>query len=243
MADYAHEGYWPQIKELAEVGKFQEIADMITKLTDRKERVALLRFAVRGLAFRDWDQKSLEPQILLGDLAIRTALEINEIDEANITCFNMSANLADCWNDGFTRTPIHFEKGLDYAKKAIEFRKQLKKGPGHSSMAYWAQGVHQFFLKDHKNAEESFSQSLKYAIEDAKLKGQPITVSSLTTFDVLISSGYMALARTAKAQGAGEELFDQVIKSLEEMTSISADAKADAEIGLDQLQYVFAKYL
>ncbi len=243
MADYAHETYWPEVKELAEAGKYQEIADFINKLTNMKERVALFRFAVRGLAFRDWTKKSLEPQILLGDLAIHTAIEIGEVDEANIICFNMSANLADCWNDGFTRTPKYFKKGLDYANQAIEFRKQLKKGPGPFSMAYWAQGVHQFFLKDYEKAEDSFRRSLSAAIEEAMLKNKPITISSHTTFDVLIAHGYMALAQLAMGQSAGRDLYQLVIKSLAELKDLSSDAKADAEIGLDQLQYVFAKYI
>ncbi len=241
MAEYRHESFWPKFKEFAEAGKYKEIEEEIFAREDKKEQIALLRFTVRGLMFRDWANKSLQPIIRLGDLAIETALQISETDEANIICYNMSANLAGCWNDGFQRSPEHFIKGLQYAERALEFRRQLNKGPIPFSMAYWAKGAHLFFLNDYKSAEENFNLSLKSAIEAAGTANQSTNITKEAPFYVLIAYGYLALAQIAASRPEGKKIFDQVITSLEEMKSVSEDAKADAEIGLDQLRYVHSQ--
>ena len=190
MAEYAHETYWPEIKSLAEAGQYSELQNYLTKQAkDPQELVALLRFAVRGLMFREWNNKNLEPLIQLGDLAIEKALALPDIDEANIICYNMSSNLADCWNDGFERKPEHFQKGLAYAERALTYRKELKKGPIPFSIAYWARGAHQFFLNQFSKAEESFSLSLKSAVEAAKAENKPTTISKEAPFYVLIAVG------------------------------------------------------
>lgn len=242
MPEYTHEPYWPEIKTLAEAGQFKELEDnLIQKAKDPEELIALLRFAVRGLMFREWNHKTLVPLIQLGDLAIEKALAINEIDEANIICFNMSANLANCWNDGFHRTPEHFEKGLNYADRALQYRKQLEKGPIPFAMAYWARGAHLLFLNQLAKAEESFSLSLKSAIEAAKAANQPTTISKNTPFHVLIAAGYRSLAQIAQEKAHGRIMFKEVMTAFEEMKTVSADAKEDAEIGLDQLRFVYSK--
>jgi len=226
---YNHEPLWTQIKSLAEAGRYQDLQSLIEKGTDLKERVALYRFAVRSLMFRDWSNKSLIPIIQLGDAGIETALEdfkqhpedLGLKDEANIICYNMSANLAGCWNDGFTRTPDHYHKGLNYAERALQFRHELKKGPRPFSIAYWAKGIHEFFLGDFVKAEESFSLSLKNAE---------------ASFDVLIARGYLALAQLAQKKSGAESTYNQVLQAFEEMKTLSEDAKQDAEMGIDQLR-------
>lgn len=241
MAEYQHESFWPKVKELAEAHKISEIEKLISELPDKKEQIALLRFAVRGLMFRDWKDKTLQPIIRLGDLAIEAALQIGETDEANIICYNMSANLAGCWNDGFKRSPDEFRKGLQYAERALDFRRQLKKGPLPFSLAYWAKGAHLFFLGEIAGAEENFTLSLQKAIEGATTAGQPTNIQKESPFHVLIAFGYLALAQIAASKPEGKTMFDQVILSFEEMKSLSEDLKADADVGLDQLRYVNAQ--
>lgn len=238
MAEYQHESLWPKFKELAEAKKINELEKLITALPDKEEQVTLLRFTVRGLMFRDWINKSLEPIIRLGDLAIETALQIGETDEANVICYNMSANLAGCWNDGFKRAREEFRKGLQYAERALEFRRQLKKGPLPFSLAYWAKGAHLFFLGEIAEAEENFSLSLDSAVEAASTAGQPTTIQKESPFHVLIAFGYLALVQTTAGKPEGTKMFDQVITAFEEMKSLSEDSKADAEVGLDQLRHV-----
>lgn len=238
MSNYLHEPYWPQIKSLAEAGNYNEIETLLSHVKDSTELIALYRFSIRGLMFREWNNKNLKPIIQLGDRAVSIALENDKTDEANIISYNMSANLADCWNDGFERKPEHFEKGLEYAEKALSLRQQLKKGPGLFSIAYWAKGIHLFSLGKLEEAENDFELSLKYAIEDAKSQSQPSDISKNASFSVLLGYGYLALAQIARGQKQAQKIFDQVMVSFEEMKAISEDAKADAEIGLDQLNYV-----
>jgi hypothetical protein len=241
MTTTNNEAFWPEFKALAEAGKCQDIINTVQKLPTPKEQVSLLRFTVRGLMFRDWANKSLNPIIQLGDLAIATALNCGDTEEANVVCYNMSANLADCWNDGFTRNPEHFKKGLQYADRALEFRKQLKKGPGPFALAYWARGIHQYSLGDLSFAEASFNESLKSAQENAKAENKPVSISKETPFSILIAFGYLAIAQIAQGKKAAEKMLTDVILAFEEMKGLSEDAKADAEIGLDQLRYVHSK--
>lgn len=246
---YNHESHWPHIQKLAEAGLYQDLHQWIEQVPDLKERVALYRFTVRGLMFRNWTNKDLKPIVLLGDAGIETALkdfqmhpeDLDLKDEANIICYNMSSNLAGCWNDGFNRTAEHFKKGLQYAERALVFRKELKKGPRPFSIAYWAKGIHQLFLGDALGAEQSFTTSLKYAEELANAANLPTTATKKTPFDVLLQIGYVALARLAQNNGKAEADYQNVIKAFEGMKSISEDAKADAEMGLEQLRNVHEK--
>lgn len=241
MADTNHEIYWPKIKNLAEAGSFNGIVEMVKELSDPKEQIALSRFAVRGLMFREWNSKTLVPIVQLGDLAIETAMQIGDTDQANVMCFNMSANLADCWNDGFTRQTDHLQKGLHYAEKALAFRKQLQKGPAAFALAYWALGIHQYSLGNFRAAEESFKESLTAACDQAQTENKPTTITKEAPFNVLIAYGYMALAQLAQGQKDAQKTYADVISAFEGMKTISDDAKADAEIGIDQLRNVHSR--
>lgn len=241
MSKFDHEAYWPKFKELAQSGRFDEIKTEIQKIPDPYEQIALYRFAVRSLMFREWSAKTLAPLIKLGDLGIEKALEVGETDEANMICYNMSANLADCWNDGFSRTAENFKKGLAYADRALDFRRELKKGPIPFSIAHWAKGMHLYSVQDYDGAEENFKLSLNYAIESAKSEGKTIAITANTSFFLLLSYGYLALAQLKLGKPAAEENFNEVIKSFEGMKDISTEAKEDAELGIQQLQFVRSK--
>ena len=58
---------------------------------------------------------------------------------------------------------------------------------------------------------------------------------------VLIAYGYIAIAQIAQGQKEAHKTYDAVIKAFEDMKELSEDAKADAEIGLVQLQFVHSK--
>lgn len=243
---YNHEVQWPRVKELAENSGSTEqitadIAAFVRSLPDTREQIALFRFAIRSLMFQEWKNKTLEPLIQLADLTIETALKIGETDQANITCFNMSANLAGCWDDGFQRDAGNFRKGLQYAERALEFRRQLKKGPGPFALAFWARGIHQFFLKDFVSAEESFRQSLKSAVEAAQAAGVPTTMTTEAPFAVLVAKGYIALAELAQGRKAALATYNAVIDTFEKMRALSEEAKEDADIGLKQLRTCYSQ--
>jgi hypothetical protein len=236
MADHPHESLWPEIKTWAEAGHIEKIQDLITSRPNLKEQIVLGRFTVRGLKFRDWAGKNLKTLILLADQTIATALLAGEVEEANITCFNMSSNLAGCWQDGFVRTVEDYKKGQAYAERALEFRRQLKKGPASFALAYWGRGIHEYFLGDFAAAEESFRLSEVSAIEAAVAEGKPTGLSKDSTFHELIATGYRALAQTAQGQTEAAQIYEKVLVAFEDMKSISDDARQDAEIALSQLR-------
>lgn len=238
MANFNHESYWPQVKELAEAQNYSGIEALAAKFSDTKEQIAFLRFIVRSLMFRDWQGKSLMPLVKISDNAIAKALAIGEIDEANVICYNMSANLADCWNDGFARNRETSLRGLDYAERALEYRRQLKKGPASFSLAYWAKGIHLFFLGEYSAAEENFKFSLDSAVAAAVAANQTAAIQAEAPFAVLIAHGYLALAQIASGNTEGRQMLEEVLSAFEKMKTISDDSKADAEVGLDQLNYV-----
>ena len=70
-----YESYWPQFKALAEAGQYQEIAKITQSIQNPKEQVSLLRFAVRGLMFREWSNKTLVPIVQIGRLGNRNGPE------------------------------------------------------------------------------------------------------------------------------------------------------------------------
>ncbi|MES2856322.1 MAG: hypothetical protein V4692_10690 [Bdellovibrionota bacterium] len=238
MASSPFETHWPKIKALAEAGKPEEIREFIAGFSEPKDRIGLFRFAARSLMFRDWENKDLGAIILLGDAGIKAALESGETDEANIICFNMSSNLADIWNDGFKRTREHFELGLQYAERAIDFRKRLMKGPGPFFMAYWAKGIHQYSLGHLPEARETFQQSLHCANEVAKASDRPDKIDPNAPYEVLLANGYIALVDIALGRPQGQVTFDQVMSACEGMKKISEDSKIEADICIEQLQYV-----
>jgi len=112
-----------------------------------KDRNQALRIAVRTIAFGKWPQSSFDDMLVLGEAAVREALETGELDDANIMCFNMATNMADCWGDAYMREKRHFELGLVYASKALQLREQLAKPADKQGMAHWARGKHLLSLE------------------------------------------------------------------------------------------------
>jgi hypothetical protein len=87
-------------------------------------------------------------------------------DMANILSYNLSADLADCWDpDGRERTAAHFEVGLAAALDCIRWREELNKPAGPHSMAWWARGMHELSLGRHAESVASFERSLDFAKE------------------------------------------------------------------------------
>lgn len=55
---YNHKHFWIQIKELSEPSNLTAIESLIGIIEDPKERIALYRFTIRCLMFREWSGKS-----------------------------------------------------------------------------------------------------------------------------------------------------------------------------------------
>lgn len=251
MADSTQEEYWLNIRSLAQARKYDEIQSLIENSETGKACISLYRFAIRGLMFREWTGNNLTPIVLLGDAAVALALKLYQQDtndkslqdEANVICYNMAANLAGCWNDGFARSPEHYRIGLEYANRAIAFRTELKKGASSFSMAYWAKAVHELFLNNFVQAEHDFAKSLQLAEESAVAGKVPIGISKSSDFSVLLGIGYLAIAQITLKNFSARQTFQQVLDAFEDMKEASADSRGDAEVGLDQLRYTFSKVI
>ncbi|MES3037744.1 MAG: hypothetical protein V4736_07550 [Bdellovibrionota bacterium] len=250
MAQSPLESHWPLIKSLAEKGDQSQLLKHITDTPDSKERVELFRFAIRCLMYREWTNKNLSPIVDLGDAVINHALDLSKgpdgahfREQANIMCFNMSANVADCWDNGFIRTTVHFEKGLRWADQALELRRELKKGPDPLSMAFWARGMHLMSLGRLPEAQGEFLKSLDYAQVTAAEMEAEKEVSPKAPFLVLLGFGYLALVQIAQGLKEGSMVFEQVMDAFNGMAQLSAEGKDDAAIGVAQLQYVRAKLI
>lgn len=240
-----HEAYWPRIKAHAEAHDGAALQNLVRSVGDPKERVALWRFIIRCLAFREWKRKSLDLLIEVGDDAIdemeRFAGDFPEesvwfAGEANMTCYNMAANLADCWGDDFERQARHFEKGLGYAEKTIRYRHELDKGPGALNMGFWVKGKHELSLRRFDAARESLKRSLDFAIDDAKAKGEATGLTGDAPYAVILGYGFLAIAEMATGKPSGETQYESAIACFEEFKSRSEEAKAEAETGIDSLR-------
>jgi hypothetical protein len=185
--------------------------------------------------------------VAVGEAAIAAALDqagaaredadrIWWTDQANIHCYNVSANLADCWDDGFICDRSDFEKGLELANRAVSFREQLQKPPASLAMATWAQGKHLLSLRRFDEARAAFERSLACEREVAASLGLSQEVEAGAHFGLILCHGYLAL--TAMAQGSTDAaaLYDAVITACEQHGRLGTDEKADADVGLAQLR-------
>ena len=214
-----------QIDEILRAGGAAAILDA-SKATTEKEKIAFLKHAIRKITFGSWPNSYLEDMIQLGDEAIAHALSINEVDEANMVCFNMSSNLCDCWADGFQRQPRHFEKGLAYADRALEFRRLLGKSPDRVAMAHWARGKHLLSLARFDDAVGAFNESLNCIVA----ADNPEELATL-----LSAKAYLGLAQHAASDPQGAARFDEALAALSTLKGIDEKRSAEIQMYLDQL--------
>ncbi|MBT3981616.1 MAG: hypothetical protein HOE90_09710 [Bacteriovoracaceae bacterium] len=239
------ETYWPKIKKLAETEGAQSVISLCEEEKDFNMRWSLYRFSNQTLAQRDWSGRDLNTAITVGEAGIESMLKIassdSEIektykDRANILCYNLGANLCDCWDDGIERNDTFFEKGVELACRAIKLREELDKGPAPFSMAYWLRGKHYLSLKQVPQAKEDLKKSLDYAKEDARTKSQPDSLCVDAGFAVILGFGLVAIAEIMEGTPGAQDNFDQVISVFENQISQDSDKKADAEFGIFQLK-------
>lgn len=243
------EEQWTIIKSLVESDGAAAVLAHIEQIEDAKARAKGYNFAMQSLSMRDWNNKTIDAVVDLGqagiDFAVAVAKDSEEknwfIDWANIMCYNLAANLAECWGDDFTREERHFKIGRAVAEKAIGFRKELNKGPQPFSMAYWAYGMHLLSLGRAEEALNALSISLDYAVKAAEGQNKPTQLQKEAPFGVILGHGYVALAHMALGRSDAEDYLGQALAAFEGMKKISDDAKADAELGISQLNIVKEK--
>lgn len=135
-------------------------------------------------------------------------------DEANISLYNLSANLCDCWGDGDSRAPRHFAAGLAFADRALALRHQLKKGGRPMAMAHWVRGKHLLSLKRPAEAVEAFKASLAH--QEKMGQGADKGADDHMHEGLWLARGFLAIAelRTAMAALQGSDLAPQLAESL-----------------------------
>ncbi len=222
------EAMWPKFQAYLQ-NSAQSCIQEVLRVSDATHRNQIFRMIIRklggGIGASTTD---LNYMIIIGDAAIDHALKTADqhkerkdqwIDEANISAYNLSANLYDCWSED-QRLEEHFSQGLRLAERAIEFRKQLNKGPRPFAMAYWAKGKHLMSLGRFVEAVEALKISL-----DFEMKGHE---SNATTPGLMAAEGYLAMAQF--------QLATQNLSTLSK--SSDREAADDAQFYLEQMHRI-----
>lgn len=222
---------WNDLRPFAERGDMEGLLAYIDRNPEIPDRISLYRLAIRKLAFAPWENKTLEPMIVVAEAAIAECERIggDYLEQANIICFNTSANLCDCWDDGLPREERHYRKGIEFAKKAIWYREHLSKGPGKMAMAMWALGKHQQSLGSIEDARKTFHRCLELEEQAAKESAKPTELSPDAPDGYLIARGYVALI------DRDTDTLHELLRVLDEMEASGGDLRQDAEIIRPQL--------
>ncbi len=234
--------HWPALLEAAQESP-DAAAAYIAKVDDPLQRRVLYFFSRPGLVFEEWEGKNLDTIIGvarhgIGEFLAQAEASADEeatlrlTDFANVMSYNLAADLADCWEDGFERGKAHFEAGLAAADDCVRWRDSLGKGPGPKSMAWWAKGMHELSLGLTDAAEASWRRSLEYAEEAA---------DSDDEFGVVLGRGYVGLAEWVGGQAEGRARWQAACDTFREQLKDEA-RKGDAQVGLDQLETACKRY-
>lgn len=245
--------HWEELKAALERGGAAEAGAFVMLREDELERRVLFIFGLTAINHNEWQGKNLDDYMAFADAGIaeclRQAAAAGDIetsnkrtDSANVISYNVSAGLADCWEDNLEHLPRHFERGLQAARDCIRWRLELDKGAWPFAIAYWARGMHQLSLGELPDAIESFRVGLEFSRTVALESGQATTVGADADFGVNLATGYLGLARSAAGQALGAQQYAQALAAF---TAQLADEKTaeDAQFGLDQLRTVEQRYL
>jgi len=154
--------------------------------------------AVRKLSANVVDEvhEPLDRMLEINEACILEALNVADGDEkfihfANVTSYNLAANLADCWfDDDRPRLPKHFEAGVTAAKRCLQLRVLLNKPPAAMAMAYFILGVHEYSQHHFQKAETAWLSKLEQEMlihQSAEQREQDL--------NVILSQGLIGLAR------------------------------------------------
>lgn len=159
-------------------------------------------------------------------------------DYANILAFNFSSTLAECWpEDGTPRAERHFREGLLAAERCLAWRRELGKGPGPFSLAWWAKGAHELSLGRAADAAISFATSGSKAAEVARAGGASTAIEVGGDFGVILAEGYCGLALARAGDPAGAARFEAACAAFEGTAAQAAgEAGDDARFGAAQLR-------
>ena len=239
---------WPELRATLEQDGPDAVVRAILGHESEAERVALFRFARQGLVAGDWEGKNLDAALVVAEAAIawldERARAATGADRsaylaalAEIT-FNAAADVADCWtDDDEPRRRDQMERAMAIAEKSVGLREELGKTDNSKHLGWWAFGYHQLRLGLTAAAADSMERSLEHARRAARDAGAPDGVTSQAPFAVLISAGYLGLARIADGEPSGPDLYGEAIAAFQSQLG-DPERQADARFGLDQLALV-----
>jgi hypothetical protein len=165
----------------------------------------------------------------------------NLVDAANVLSYNLSAALADCWpNDTRLRERRHLEAGLAAANDCLRWREELGKGPFPFSIAWWAKGIHLLSLGRVPEAEDAFERALVFAEEHVGSSGGSIGRDATGDWSVLLSWGYLEIARTRRT--GDRSGFLDAMTALEAAIASRPQEADDLQFTADQLQCAFERH-
>lgn len=251
------EVHWDELQTAMESGGADAVIEFVNGFDD-EERRKLYSFAQQSWSFygREWEGKNLDDYIVVAEAGITEGLrqaeaatdpeEANRLkDFVNVLSYNMSADLAECWpGDEVPREKRHFEAGLKAAEDCLRWREELGKGPLPFALAHWAKGMHQMSLGDNANAAKNFRKSFDYGTEYAKDEGISPDVSPEGDLIVILDAGYIGLAEWGTGdKAAGKAHYDEAIATFQAQVENYPDKKDGAEFGINQLEWVKAKFI
>lgn len=251
------EVHWAEMKSKMAEGGADSVVEFINGFDD-EERRGLYSFAQKSWTFygREWEGQNLDDYIAVAEAGISEGLRQAETaadpkegveltDYLNILSYNLSANLAECWpGDTVPRERRHFEIGLKAAEDCLRWREELGKGPLPFALAYWAKGMHQMSLGDNASAAENFRKSFDYGTEYAKDEGISPDVSPEGDLIVILCAGYIGLAEWVGGdETAGKTHYGKALAAFRGQAENYPDKKDGAQFGIDQLEWVRAKFI
>lgn len=239
---------WPRLRDALESGGPPSMVGAIMESGSDGERAALFRYARQGLVLGDWRGKNLDDYltvaeagiIWLGDRAEEVAAHERPhyLDVLAELTFNVAADVADCWpGDDEPRRPDQFRRAMEIAEQSVGLRDELRKPDDSKHLGWWAFGYHQLRLGHTDTACDSMERSLEHARRAARTTGQHDGIDARAPFPVLLSAGYLALARIADDEPSGPDLFAETLAALRTQLS-DQSRQTDAQFAIDQLQRV-----
>jgi len=238
----------PEFKNLMKHFNAEGIAGIETHLAvypdknnDNKDhKLKLLESIRKAIGSTYIANKTLDSMHEIYEACIVEALAIANEDEAlieyaNVTSYNLAANLADCWSDAEEpRSDKHFEAGVFSAKRCLDLRKKLNKPPASFAMAYFVLGVHEYSLNHYSKSEEAWANKLK---NDSLCLEK--STEAETDLNSLLSHGLIALARWSQgAESLGN--YDESILRLNAMRTTNNAGEVD--LFIDELRLLKEKH-
>lgn len=182
----------------------------------KDQRLVILNSLRNAVANVYINNKQLDRMQEIYEECITEALAIADGDEeliayANITSYNLSANLADCWLDAAEpRSEKHYLAGIEAAKRCLELRVLLNKPPAAMAMAYFTLGVHEYSLRNYSNAEQAWQSKL-----ENELQWQETQAQEGYDLNIILSHGLIGLANWSLGAEDNKE-YENSLRRLEE---------------------------